>query len=107
MLNKTYVTFLVLLVSITTTVVDSQYFSVNTFRTYPRIGKRGSPSVKLVTNGNFQSKNDLYNNQVYQLDLLLNSKYIDSDQLEMILDDMNRFFAFEISKLTKMVIKNL
>jgi hypothetical protein len=47
----------------------------------------------------------MYKNKVYQLDLLLNSKYIDENQLVEVLDDMNDFFAFEISKLTKMVIK--
>jgi hypothetical protein len=103
MFNRTTIKFLILLVSISVIVVDSQYFSVNSFRTYPRIGKRGSSS--LVKSENLESKNDLYKKNVYQLELLLNSKYIDENQLAEVLDDMNDFFVFEISKLTKMVIK--
>lgn len=105
MFNNNLVVFIFSMITITTIVVECQFFSkLPEYRTYPRIGKRsfdGSSLMELISGDSIQKKFERYNSQIKILNSLIGT--IDSEQVESFLNEVNSFLDFEIYKMSKTV----
>jgi hypothetical protein len=117
---------IILLIAISTLVVESQYFSASHVRTYPRIGKRTNLLKKLLkideskTNdffktlnlSNFNKINDLvdvddvktyFKSQMKLLVGLLNDEKVSPDVVDDFLNDLDGFIDYQIFKLQNVI----